>query len=238
MYEERIYRGQVDSKFKIELSFKESDLLICSDSKIPEAFARSILIKYYEIIEGYAKQNPSFLTSLSPLKEDRSAPDIIKSMLKASKLAGIGPLSCVAGAVASYSGAELLELCNEIVVENGGDVFCKINEDKHLKVYLGEKFSLKELVLNIKKRDYAFGIASSSAVIGHSLNFGKADLVTVIMKDAVVADSFATAISNKIKERKDVEDILRNVKDIPFIEGLLIAFEDNIFLWGSIEVAS
>lgn len=238
MYEERVYRGQITSKFKIEVSFKESDLLICSDKEIPQDSAKDVLAKYYKQIEKYIERNPAFAVSFSPLKEDKNAPAIVKSMVEASGLAGIGPFSCVAGAVARFTGEELLRLCDEIIVENGGDIFCKINEDKHLGVYLGGDFGIENITLNVRKRDCAFGIASSSSKIGHSLNFGKADLVTVIAKDAVTADSFATSLSNKIKKREDIDKILKEAESISVIEGLLAAFEGNIFLWGDIEVVS
>jgi len=60
MYEERFYRNQIISKFKIEISYKESDLLICSDKEIAKEKAQSILVKYYDQIEKYITKNPRF----------------------------------------------------------------------------------------------------------------------------------------------------------------------------------
>ena len=238
MYEERFYRNQVLSKFKLEVSFKESDLLICSDSQIDKTKSQDILIKYYQQIEEYINKNPLFLKSLSPLTGDQLAPPIIKEMLRSSEVTGIGPFSTVAGAIAQYVGAELLNYCQEIIVENGGDIFLKINQDKTLGVYLGQEFKIEKLNLKIKKRHQAFGIASSSASLGHSLNFGKADLVSVVAKNVIIADGFATAISNRIKRIEDVDKILAEAKDKFPIEGLLIAFGENIFLWGNLEVVN
>jgi len=238
MYEERFYRDQILSKFKIEVSFKESDLLICSDKEIASEIARGILIKYYEQIEEYVMKNPLFLTSLSSLEIDQTAPPIIKEMLENSNVTGIGPFSAVAGAVAQYVGEELLNYCQELIVENGGDIFLKINEDKIIGVYLGQEFKINNLNLKIKKRSRAFGVASSSSSLGHSLNFGKADLVSVVAKNIIIADSFATAISNRIKKVEDVDKILAEAKNKLPIEGLLVAFGEKIFLWGDLEVSS
>lgn len=236
MYEERFYRNQVLSKFKLEVSHRESDLLICTDKNIDRNLAKNILIKYYKEIERYGKKNSLFLNSLSPLEEDKDAPVIVKKMMESSFLAGIGPFSSVAGAIAFYVGGELLRFCDEVIVENGGDIFLKINEDKQIGVYLGDKFEIENLTLKIKKRNYTFGISSSSSCIGHSLNFGRADLVTVIAKDAIIADSFATSLSNKIKKIEDISKILEKVKNVPLIEGVLAAFEGKIFLWGDLEI--
>jgi len=238
MYEERLYRNKILSKFKIEVSFKESDLLICSDKEINKVKAQSILVKYYEQIEEYIKRNPFFLTSLSPLEIDKTAPPIISEMIEASKITGIGPFSAVAGAVAKYVGEELLNYCQELIVENGGDIFLKINEDKIIGVYIGQEFKINNFNLKIKQRGQAFGIASSSSSFGHSLNFGKADLVSVVAKNIVIADGFATAISNRIKKVEDADKILAEAKNKLAVEGLLVAFGEKIFLWGDLEIAN
>jgi len=53
----------------------------------------------------------------------------------------------------------------------------------------------------------------------------------------IVADGFATAISNRIKKIKDIDKILIEVKDSFPIEGLLVAFDKKIFLWGDLKLA-
>lgn len=238
VYQERFYRQQVFSKFKLEISYRESDLLICTDKKINEDLAREILVKHYQAVEEYIQKNPAFLTSLSPLEleEDQKTLPIIKDMIEVSKLTGIGPFASVAGAIALYVGREILKYADEVIIENGGDIFLKINENKRLEVYLGESFELKNLTLEIKKRDYSFGIASSSATFGHSLNFGKADLVTIIARDPISADGFATALSNRLKKEKDVKDVLEIAKNSDLIEGILIFFEGKIYLWGDLKI--
>jgi ApbE superfamily uncharacterized protein (UPF0280 family) len=245
MYQERFYRDNVFSKFKLEISYKESDLLISTDKKIDDKLARDLLKKYYDVVAEYVEKNPSFLSALSPIDNDSRAPSIIKDMIQCAKITGIGPFASVAGAISFYVGQQLRHFADEVIIENGGDIFLKINEDKRIGVYLGEQFSthssslgekVDRVFLKIKKRDYSFGIASSSSFIGHSLNFGKADLVTVIAKNAVFADSFATALSNRVKKEQNVEEVLTIAQNSPFIEGILIAFQGKVYLWGDLEI--
>ena len=73
-------------------------------------------------IEQYIQNHPGFLSSLIPLPADECAPDIIQDMLRASAAADVGPMAAVAGAVAEYSGREILKQCDEVMVENGGDI--------------------------------------------------------------------------------------------------------------------
>ncbi len=237
MYQERFYRNQVLSKFKAEISYKESDLLICSSQKIDSDLAKNTLIKYYTQIEDYLKKNPKFKTSLSPLEADPKAPQIIKEMIKISQESGIGPFASVAGAVAFYVGGELIKENQELVIENGGDIFAKINQDKIIGVYLGERFKIPILNLKIKKRNKPFGVASSSSVIGESLNFGKADLVMVVAVNSIIADSYATALSNEIKTKKDIDRVLSKIKKIPSVQAILIAFNNELFFWGDLELS-
>ncbi len=236
MYQERFYRKYSENKFKIEVSHKESDLFISSDERLDKKLCEDVLKKHYQVIEEYVKQNPQFATSLSPLAFDDGVPAVIQDMLATCSLTGIGPFASVAGAVAGYVGKELLGYAKEVMVENGGDLFLKINEDKRIGVYLGDNFSLQNITLKVSRRDQTFGIASSSATIGPSLNFGKADLLTVIAKDAIIADGFATALSNKIQDEESVNGILDFAKSSQLISGLLVFFQGKLFLWGDIEI--
>ena len=236
MYKERFYRKNISSKFKLEVSYRESDLLILTDKKVSYEIAQEILSGYYSQIEEYAKKNPDFKNSLSPVAFDEFAPLIVKRMIESSQITKTGPFASVAGAIAFYVGKALLDFCEEVVVENGGDIFLKINTPKLLGVYLGEGFNPKHLTLKLKEKEYAFGVASSSSVIGHSLNFGKSDLLTVVCQDAILADGFATALSNKIKSSQDAEVLIQEIKKLNLVEGILIAIDNKIYLWGNLEI--
>ncbi len=244
MYEERFYRSFTPLESKLQVSYKESDLYIWTDKKLDKDFLFALLKKYYHIVEDYIKKNPLFLSSLSSLPVDEEAPSIIKEMLYYSQKAKLGPFSTVAGAIAEYLGREILNLglAQEVIVENGGDIFLKINKDKRLGVYLGERFlkgaNLKPndiLTLKIRKRASCFGIASSSGIIGHSLNFGNADLVSVVASNAIMADAFATCLSNLLKKQGDTQEVFVLAKEVG-LEGVLVAFGDKLYLWGDLQL--
>ena len=238
-YEERFYRSYCkDTNFHLEVEYKETDLYISCDRYIEKELVRKIVKEYYWQIEEYIKKKPLFLHSLSPLQFDEEAPLIVQDMLRASSLAGVGPFSSVAGAISYYVGKRLLKFCDELIIENGGDIFLKINEDKRIGLYLGGEVWCNTVVLKVKRREYPFGICSSSSVIGHSLNFGKAELVTVISKSPIVADSFATGFSNRIRKENDVKTVIREAKKIPLIEGIVVAFGGKIAIWGDVEICS
>ena len=236
MYEERFYRHSFSGKHSLEIAYRESDIYIISDKTLDKHRAEDILRKYYTQIEEYVSKNPCFLNSLSPLEIDRSAPLIIQDMFKASQLAGIGPFSSVAGAVAYYIGKELLAYCEEIIVENGGDIFLKAKKEKIIGLYLGENFEPNRVNVEIGQKNHCFGVCSSSSNIGPSLNFGKADLVTIVSSDSISADALATAYSNKVKKEKDIALVLKEAQNNSLIDAIVIAFENKLFLWGGIQL--
>ena len=236
MYEDRFYRYLSKGSFTQEIAYYESDLFIISDKKIDRSYVRKILAKYYSQVQDYARSNPEFINSLSPVPDDASAPPIARDMLGASLVAGVGPFSSVAGAIACYVGRDIANSSGEVIVENGGDIFLKVKEDKNIGIYLGENFNPRFLTVKAKKKKQPFGICSSSSKIGHSLNFGRADLLTVFAKDTILADAFATAYSNRIKKREDIDRLFAQAKKNNLIEAVIAAFSGEMFFWGDIEV--
>ena len=238
MYQKRLYRDYYkQAPYRLNVVYGHSDLYISADSELDAAKTREYLKQYYTQIEEYILLHPEFRTSLSPLPHDPSAPPIVREMLGAAQVAGVGPFASVAGAIACYVGRELLQESREVIVENGGDLFAKILSDKRVGIYLGDHYDLDTLVLTVPARTHAFGIASSSASIGHSINFGSADLVTVVAQDALHADSFATALSNRIKQESDVEGVLSFARENEWITGMLVFLKGKLFFWGDVELA-
>ena len=236
MYQERFYRHALKGLNTCEVAYKESDLYIVSNNALDQDALKAALIKYYSVIDAYAKEHAEFVTSLTPLIPDASAPCIVQDMTTASRSAGIGPFSTVAGAIAHYLGRDFMDKTDELLIENGGDIFININQPKRIGLYLGESFTKPTLTMTIASRGEPFGICSSSATIGHSLNFGTADLVTIIARDALIADAFATHYSNRIHTQADAHAVLDEAIKNPLIEGIVIAACKKLFFWGALQI--
>ena len=46
-------------------------------------------------------------------------------MIKASLAANVGPMASVAGAISEYVANDLLKMSQNVIVENGGDIYLK-----------------------------------------------------------------------------------------------------------------
>lgn len=236
MYQERDYRGLIQSErlFRATVIEEETDLLIVSSYSFE---SRDQVKAYRGCIQDYIKRRPEFLSSLRPIAQDQFAPPLISHMIEASEAAGVGPMATVAGALSHYVG-EQIAYNEEIMIENGGDIYLKSNEDKVIAIYAGTSQFSNQVGIKIKSEDTPIGICTSAGKVGHSLSFGNADAVVVISEDTLLADATATAIGNMIKTPEDIRLGLEFGKNIRGILGIVIIIDDELGAWGGIELVS
>jgi len=234
MYQERVYREQIRSEklYRKTLIDNETDLLIVTSSEFKFEGEVSKLRKE---VSDYIKRRPVF-TGLEPIEIDLFAPQIVRHMIEASSLAGVGPMATVAGAISHYVGESIMD--HEIMIENGGDIYLKSNEDKVISIYAGESPFSNQVGIKIKSEDTPIGICTSAGKVGHSLSFGNTDAVVVVSEDTLLADATATAIGNIVKKPEDIKDALEFGKAIRGILGIVIIIDDELGAWGDIELVS
>jgi ApbE superfamily uncharacterized protein (UPF0280 family) len=220
MYNERFYRSSFASaRFQsINIRDAESDLWIgwntidgTIDPAVVESVAVNVLASLRNEIIQYDETYPGFIESLDPVPEDKDAPLIVNSMMRAAIAANVGPMAAVAGALAEYVGKALDDQFHfdEIVIENGGDFWVKIASPLSIGVYAGLSSLSGNIAVVLNAEDSPMGIACSSGTVGPSLSYGKSDAALVIAKDAAAADSWATALGNRVKSQRDLEEALR-----------------------------
>jgi len=234
----RFYRSIVKKEdfLKFEVKVEETDLLIIAKKDLRNKIRQEV-IRQREILKNYIKENPDFLFSFSPVYVE-SEKEIIKKMSESSFLTKTGPMASVAGAIAEIIGKKFLSESDEIIIENGGDIFAKMNRDFIIGIYAGKSPLSMKVGIKLKKREIPYGIATSSGTVGHSISFGKADAVTVISSSATLSDGAATYFGNLIKDEIDKQLIISELKDFVFIEGIVIIKGKEIFLWGNLEIVN
>jgi len=236
-YEERTYRSLINkgnlTSYNVKIA--ESDLLISSDTNLADV-ALKYLAKHRYSLEIYIKSHPDFLTSLLPLPEDDLAPPIVRDMLAKSKICGVGPMASVAGAISEFVGYDLLNQTKNLIIENGGDIFIKTENKLITSVYAGVSPLSYNVNFIVKPEETPLGICTSSATVGPSLSFGKADAVCVISKSATMADAAASAIGNKVKNKNDIKPALDFGIKIKGVTGIIIILENEMGAIGKLEL--
>jgi hypothetical protein len=238
-YTERFYRNRVKSAdlVSFEVMVKETDLLVSAEQKL-EKETRDLVFESRHQIESYIQTHSGFLTALEPYPEDPYAPPLVKEMIECSKEAGVGPMASVAGAIAEYVGRHLLKKTNQVIVENGGDLFLKADRPVTVSVFAGTSPLSEKIGLVILPKHMPLGVASSSGTVGHSLSLGKADLACVPAPSAILADAAATALGNRIQGPKDLSRIDQWAEGLKGILAALVVQGDKMATWGQIELVA
>ncbi len=204
-----------------------------------EMLAKKRIKFYREILEKHIGDYPEFLHSLSPLNPPVDISNlIISEMYEASGKAGTGPMSSVAGAMAEHVFNDLVSEFgfDEVIVENGGDVFMKISSPVTVSVYAGSSPLSGKLGLEIKPEQTPLSVCCSSGTVGHSLSFGVADACTIACRSGALADAWATAACNMVKSPEMVEDITKVVLQNSDIQAVVIIKDDKAGIGGTLEV--
>ena len=237
MHEPRTYRLAARSGRWIgfEVHAQETDLFIQAHQNL-EKIGRELALGCRGFIESYIAGCPEFLHALEPWKVQGPAPEIVRTMAWAGRMAGVGPMAAVAGAIAECVGAGLRAFSPEVVVENGGDIFLKVNEPVVIGIFAGNSPLSMKTGIRLQGRDNSFGVCTSSATVGHSLSFGKADAVCVISRSCALADAAATALCNQVRSSKDISKVMKTGKNIQGIEGIVVVIGKDIGFWGNLEV--
>ena len=236
-YWERTYRKRVTSRNLVSfcVGVKETDLWVSADTNLQKE-TRDMVFDCRHQLETYINSHPEFTTTLSAWPEDPYAPRLVKEMIDVTRNLGVGPMASVAGAIAKYVGAGLLKFSEQVIVENGGDIYLKANQPITVSIFAGTSPLSEHFGLLIPVKHMPLGVCSSSATVGHSLSMGAADAVCILSPSAALADGAATAIGNRIKRKTDLEKVASWAGDIKGILGGVIIFEDRMATWGNVEL--
>lgn len=213
-------------------TWKDTNLKVCSDRF--DLVTRAIVAHRTEL-EQYIISHPQFQLSLTGVELLEHAPEVARRMAAAAALTGLGPMASVAGTLAQIGvEAAMADGCSEAIVENGGDMFVLSGEPVTVGIYAGRELEGANLAFRLHPDELPVALCSSSSTMGHSLSFGNCELVTVIAREAALADSAATLACNRIHREEDLEAVLNEVGALGGIQGLLAVKNGKIGLWGEL----
>jgi len=238
-YEVRFYRDWVQGAglCSFQVVERESDLMIRARRELAQR-ARELLAGARAEIELEIARNRAFAESLSAVPMPPAPGPVVRAMIAAGRAYDVGPMAAVAGAVAQAVGEGLLRWSPEVIVENGGDVFLKMDRAVELGLYAGEGSPFSgTLRLRVETEGGALGVCTSSGTVGHSLSFGRADAVTAVAADAALADAAATAIANRVLSVDDVGRVLGEEQERGLLKGLLVIIGKRMGAFGAVALA-
>jgi len=237
MYQPRTYRNEIKdgSLVSFTVAVKETDLYI----RAVRDLTREALAAIHEIrspLEEYIREHPLFLHSLEPVAVENGAAEIVRVMAEAARLANVGPMAAVAGAVAELVGRKLLAFSPEVIVENGGDIFLKVNSKRQIGIYAGGSAFTGRLAIEVEPGQTPLGVCTSSGTVGPSLSLGLADAAIILAPLVALADAAATAVGNLVKSEQDIDAAIERGKQIRGITGIVVIMGGNMGAWGDISL--
>ena len=223
-------------------AFRETDLWVAVDAENYsgeiEHFALDRILHYRNILEQYIADHPDFRNSLVPVMMPSGVHPVILKMCRSAGMAGTGPMSAVAGAMAEYICKDLLTEfgLHEVIVENGGDIFMKLTAPAVISVYAGTSPLSDKIALVVKPEETPVSICCSSGTIGHSISFGVADACAVACRSGALADAYATAFCNEVKSKEMVQEVTEIALKKSDIMSVVIIKDDKVGIGGKIEI--
>lgn len=218
--------------------YKETDLWIGVDpaSYHPAmpAFTGREIRRIRREMDDYLRKDPAYAGSLVSYAAAADAPPLFHAMSAVSFKSGIGPMSAVAGAVARAVGEALTQRfgVREVIVENGGDIYASLAEDLDVSVFAGTSPLSGKVGIRVEAACSPLGICTSSGTVGPSLSFGKADAVMIVCRDALLADTYATAFANQVTVPEDIAPCLEKIRECPEVLSALVIKDDRMGVCG------
>jgi hypothetical protein len=239
MYQERTYRNLVDTDklATFQVVVQETDLLVHADRML-EVETRELVLEHRGYVEAFIKTYPEFMTTLNAWQAGVPAPKIISDMIQAGARGGVGPMAAIAGAIAENVGLGLLTHTDQVIVENGGDVFIKTRDPVMVGIFAGSSPLSMQVGIQLGGEEKPAAICTSSGTLGHSLSLGKADAVCVVAGSCALADAAATALGNLVHSPADINNAIAVGRRIAEIAGIVIIAGEKIGAWGDLEVVA
>lgn len=222
--------------------FRETDLWVAVDagcySREMEVYVMDRILFYRAVIEDHICHYTEFRDSLVPVMAPAGVHPLVRDMYLGSQTAGTGPMSAVAGAISQYIAEDLRAHFNvrEVVIENGGDIFLVLSEPSLISVYAGASPLSEKIALVINPHDTPLSVCCSSGTTGHSLSFGTADACMIACRSGALADAYATARCNEVKNKNDVGAVTDKALNCSDIMSVVIIKDDVVGVGGSLEI--
>jgi hypothetical protein len=237
---ERGYRtiSPARGEHAFQVVVEETDLWVVAGADLKDEIA-AYVHELRGIIKAHIAFRPDFLKSMVPLDAPPGTHPLLKTMYEASSLTGVGPMAGVAGAIAQAVADRFKNGSQEILVENGGDLYMHSARER-VAAILSDPSGPAGLGVRLTTGDFPISLCSSSAKIGHSVSLGRGDLAVAGSRSGAFADCAATALCNMLQGPDDLKKAMDRAASWRR-QGLVFAFAQcagKIAVWGELELAA
>lgn len=211
----------------------DMDIVFSAPKRDVAPVARAALLLSRSEIKHYIKRQPEFETSLVPVTPVAGAPEIVRIMCEAADKVGVGPMAAICGTIAQRVVEAMSPVCEDILVENGGDIYYNLTKERVIAINAGPSPLSGQVGLRVSGRG---AICTSSGTQGRGLSFGKTDASIVLGEDGALCDAAATALGNAVQSPQDFALALSTVTKLPGVTGALVIMGEAMATRGEVSV--
>ncbi len=196
--------------------------------------SRAAALSFWEQLQAYALRNPEFGTSKRPLEVPREAPAIVKEMVRAAKIAGVGPMFTFQGAVTDQVGRFLARSASELTVACAGDYF--ILTRKRMKLTVNRKPSGEGISVVVEPRPGGLGV---STALGRGWRTAAGiDGLAVLASSCMLADAAAAGVQAMLGRPDGFRGALEYLQRTRGVHGGVLIQGERIGVAGAVEIAA
>ena len=112
----------------------------------------------------------------------------------------------------------------------------RTRRERKVLVYAKDSPYSERIGLKLKPTESPYGICTSSATVGPSLSFGRADAVCVVGRSSLFADGLATRLGNIVHKEDDIAAALEEGGRFPGVTAILIILGKKLGVWGDVDL--
>ena len=194
--------------------------------------SRAQALSFWEQIQSYALRNPEFRQSKRPFRRvPEDAPAIVREMVAASRVAGVGPMFTFRGAVTDQVGRFLAGSLSEVTVSCGGDYFIQTKKRMRLAV---RRHGGEPIAVAVEPVKGGIGV---STTLGRGLHGGGPDGLAVLATSCMLADAAAAGVQALLPKEDGFKLALRYLQQVPGVRGGVVVVGEEIGVAGGVEIA-
>ena len=195
---------------------------------------RAAALSVWEQLSAYSVRDPRFRTSKRPVDVPEQAAPLIREMAEVARLAGVGPVFTIQGAVTDHVGRYLARSLPEVLVSSGGDYH--IRSKRRLKLVIHHTADGEPLSVVVDPRRGTSGV---STTLGRDqLPARSVDGLTVLASSCMLADAASAAAMAILTRPNSLRQALGYLREIDGVHGAMVFQGKRIGVVGGLEVAA
>jgi len=199
--------------------------------------ARVAAMSFSEKLQAYGIRDRQFRTSRRPVEVPEDAPAIVREIAEVSRVAGVGPMFALQGAITDHVGRFLALRVPEVLVSNGGDYFVVTRKRARLAVHPGSDPAGRPIALVVRPELGPHGIFTSMGQFDQPVA-DPADGLVVVASSCMLAEAAATGAQAMSRRPEGFTAALAYLQRLPGLFGAVVLQGEQIGLAGSLELAA